>query len=218
VLTLFVVLAFPALLAVGYGAASLLCRRRPGWLAGWPGLLLYLALLTVPLAAVLAGSPGLLARGLAPAPASAAWAAAGVAVGLALWVARRPGAPVGARPGSPPPRVWVGAPGWAGYAALMPAVAYVVVAEELVWRGYLLPRVGPVLAAAAFALHHYHFGARHVVFAFAAGLAWEALALSEGRLYAAVASHLTYDALAWAWLRRRSPGHDRPCPAPPGRR
>src|SRR5262249_51484476 len=78
----------------------------------------------------------------------------------------------------------------------------VVVAEEVVWRGYLTPEIGILFASAAFALHHFHFGWRHVLFAAVAGLLWGALFRIEDGLYSPIAAHLTYNALAWAWLRR----------------
>src|SRR5262249_9682669 len=130
-----------------------------------------------------------------------AWVAGGGAVGLALWGAQR----LVSGPAPTETRVWVGPPGWGGYLLLMLPVAYVVAAEEVVWRGYLTGRIGILWAAAAFALHHYHFGWRHVLFSLGAGLVWGALFLAEDRLYAAVVSHLTYDALAWAWMRRPRP-------------
>jgi membrane protease YdiL (CAAX protease family) len=194
-----IVLAFPAIVFAGYGAAYALLRRRPELLTGAPGFALYCALLTIPLVAVVLDSADRLRERFEFGAFTPAWAALGVAVGLALWGARW----LTARRTAGEARVWVGPPGRAGYALLMLPVAYVVAAEEVVWRGYLTPAVGLPLASAAFALHHYHFGWRHVLFAFGAGLVWGALFLLEDRLYACMASHLTYNALAWAWLRRR---------------
>lgn len=196
-ITLGIVLGFPLLLLLGYGGAYALLRDGRA-LAGWGGLALYLALLAVPLIAVLAGDPGLLSRNFAWGAWTPAWMAAGAASGLALAGARW----LLARGRSAEARVWPGPPGRLGYAAVMAVVASIVAAEEVVWRGYLQPEVGLVLAASAFALHHYHFGLRHVLFTFGAGLAWGALSLLEERLFGALSSHLAYNAVAWAWMRQ----------------
>jgi membrane protease YdiL (CAAX protease family) len=209
-MSLLVVLSFPLLLTAGYGLAFLLSGRNPRLLVGPVGFVLYLVLLTVPLAAVLVAQPGLPGEVLGWRKGTAAWLAAGLGGGVALWGAQLvlPGrASAGA-----PSRVWVGPPGRAGFAVLMVPVAYVVLAEELVWRGFLLPRLGLLLSAVAFGLHHYHFGARHVVFASLAGLAWGGLFLAAGELWPAVAAHLAYNALAWRHLRRAA----RPAPGPGG--
>jgi membrane protease YdiL (CAAX protease family) len=197
-LTLVIVLAFPAILFLGYGTAYALLRRKPEVLTGAWGFVLYLALLTIPVVAVLLDSPRALAERFVVSIWTPAWIAAGVAAGLTLWGVQR----LVARREKDEARVWAGPPGWGGYFLLMLPVGYVVVAEEVVWRGYLTTEIRVLFASAAFALHHYHFGWRHVVFAFAAGLAWGALFLAEDRLYSAITSHLTYNALAWAWMRR----------------
>jgi membrane protease YdiL (CAAX protease family) len=195
--TFVIVLAFPAILFVAYGIAYVLLRRKREALEGALGFGLYCALLLVPAVAV-SGRPGLLAGCFAFSAWSPAWVAAGVAVAVALYAVQR----LLARRVPEEPRVWVGPPGRWGFALLMLPVAYVVVAEEVVWRGYLTPEIGVPLASAAFALHHYHFGWRHVIFSFGAGLLWGALFRLEGGLYTPIASHLTYNALAWAWMRR----------------
>lgn len=204
-MTAFVIaLSFPAILGVGYGIASALLRRRPQALNGALGFALYCALLTIPLVAVMIDSPEQLRERFAFTDWTGAWIAGGVVVGLGLWgvqwLLQRGGQGGEAQ-------IWIGPPGWAGYALLLLPVAYVVVAEEVVWRAYLTPKIGLALASAAFALHHYHFGWRHVVFSCGAGLVWGAIIVLEDRLYGAIASHLTYNALAWAWLRR-----ERSCP------
>ncbi len=207
--TLLIVLAFPLVLAVGYGLAFVLSGRDARVLAGPAGFLLYLALLEVPLVVVLAAYPELPGEVLAWRAWAPAWLALGLVVGLALW-----GAQLVLRRRQPPPRgaspVWVGPPGRLGFALLLVPVACIVLAEELVWRAFLLPAFGPPLvglplSSAAFALHHYHFGLRHVAFAFLAGLAWAALFLAAGGdLWPGLASHMLYNALAWRYLRNQA--------------
>jgi membrane protease YdiL (CAAX protease family) len=206
--TLGIVLAFPLIVLFGYAVAYLLLRRDTKALAGMTGFVLYLALLAIPLVAVLVESPDLPPELFAGRAVTPAWIAAGIAVGLTLWRVQR----LTARREAVEPGIWVGPPGWAGFVLLMAPVTYIVVAEEIVWRGYLTPalseRLGPwlgvPLAALAFGLHHYHFGLRHVVFSFAFGLVLAALFLVEGRLFAAVTAHLVYNALAWAWMRKQA--------------
>jgi membrane protease YdiL (CAAX protease family) len=122
-----------------------------------------------------------------------------VAAGLALWgvavvLPRRAAADA-----SP---VWVGPGGRIGFLLLLVPVACIVLAEELVWRGFLMPKIGLILSSAAFALHHYHFGLRHVSFSFLTGLAWGGLFWAAGDLWPSIASHLSYNALAWRHLRQ----------------
>jgi membrane protease YdiL (CAAX protease family) len=199
---LFLVLGFPVILTAGYALAFVLSGRDREVLAGPAGFALYLALLSVPFLAVLFARPGLPGEVLGGSACTSWWALAGVACGVALWgvqaalLARRSDSP-----GSP---IWVGPPGRVGFALMMTAVGYIVFAEEFVWRGWLLGEVGLVLSAGAFALHHYHFGWRHVAFSFAAGLAWGGLFLAGEGLWAGFASHLVYNGLAWAHLRRRA--------------
>lgn len=190
-----VVLCFPLLLTAGYGLAFHLSGRDVRFVAGRPGFVLYLSLLSVPLVAVLFTRPEL------PWTVSLIWLPAGAASGLVLWWLQCN------LPGRTPDAssvVWTGPPGWMGYLLLLVPVAYIVVAEEIVWRGFLLPRVGLVLSSLAFALHHYIFGLRHLVFSFLAGLGFGGLYLT-GSLWPPIASHLVYNALAWRHLRRPQP-------------
>jgi membrane protease YdiL (CAAX protease family) len=201
-LLLWIVLGFPLILTAGYGLAFVLSGRNVRLLGGAVGFLLYIALLTIPLIAVLLARPNLPGSALAWLPATPWWLVAGAAAGLALWGVQL------AAPGRTPDAsatVWVGPPGPGGFALVMLPVCYVVFAEELVWRGFLVPEVGMPLSAAAFALHHYHFGLRHIVFTIGAGLVWGALFLLADTLWPAVVSHLTYNALAWRWMRRKVP-------------
>jgi membrane protease YdiL (CAAX protease family) len=204
---LVIVLCFPLILTAGYGLAYFLSGRNRRFLLGPAGFVLYLALLAIPLVAVIAHRPALPGEVLTWGDWTAVWLVAGLAAGLVLWGAQfllqRRGPVEDVSP------IWVGPPGWAGFLLLMVPVAYIVVAEELVWRGFLLPAlgrpaVGLPLSSLAFALHHYHFGARHVVFSLFAGLVWGVLFLASGDLWPAVVSHLSYDALAWGYLRRRA--------------
>jgi membrane protease YdiL (CAAX protease family) len=199
-LTLFVVLGFPLLLVIGYGLLFVLCSGNLRVMTGSPGFLLYLALLTVPAGVVLGTHPARVSESLAWQVSTAAWLPAGVLLGLVLWGVQRWGLP-GCTPDAST-QVWVGPAGRVGFALLLVPVAYIVLAEEVVWRAYLMPEVGLLLSAAAFALHHYHFGLRHVVFAFLAGLAWGGLFLLAESLWPGVASHLVYTAVAWRHMRR----------------
>lgn len=197
-----IVLCFPFLLSAGYGLAFMLSRGNRDFLLGPAGFLLYVALLTVPLVTVVAARPRLPGRLLAWGDWGAVWLIVGLAVGVALW-----GVQVvfpGRTPVDAASKVWVGPPGSRGFAALMVPVGYIVLAEELVWRGFLLSVIGLPLSSAAFALHHYHFGMRHIVFSFLAGLVWGGLFLTAENLWPAVASHLAYNALAWRHLRRQA--------------
>jgi membrane protease YdiL (CAAX protease family) len=198
--TLILVLCFPLLLTAGYGLLYLLSGRNVRLLTGAVGFALYVALLSVPLVAVLTTHLDRVRASLAWGANDALWVALGLAAGLALWPAQRWGLP-GQTPDAGE-RVWVGPPGAAGFALLMLPVAYVVAAEEVVWRAYLVPELGLVLSSAAFALHHYHFGLRHVAFSFLAGAACGGLFVAAASLWPAIVAHLVYNALAWRHMRR----------------
>jgi membrane protease YdiL (CAAX protease family) len=197
------VLSFPGLVAVGYTAAHLLGLRD---LAGARGLLLYLALLFIPLAAVLAHDPAC-AAGLLALPAL--WLLAGAAAGPALWWLQL------ALPGKTPDaseRIYTGPPGPVGFLLVMIPVTLIVVAEEVVWRGFLQTHLTLAPAAAAFAAHHFFFGWRHLVFSFLAGLAWGLLFWASGSLWPPIVSHLLYNTLAWDSMRRMAFARNPPPP------
>jgi membrane protease YdiL (CAAX protease family) len=197
--TFVIVLAFPAITFAAFGVASSLLRHRPRALDGPLGWFLYCGLLLIPLAAILLARPDFLAARFAWRAWTPLWVAAGVAVALGLY-----GGELWRVGWQEPdePTIWVGPPGRRGYALMMLLVGYGVVAEEIVWRGYLT-EFGLAFASAAFALIHWHFGAWHLIFTFAAGLLWGSLMLFEEGLYGCVASHLTYNALVLARMRRR---------------
>jgi len=200
VLTLLVVLSFPLILVVGYGLLIWSSGRDPRVATGPVGFLLYVALLTIPLGVVLGTHSSRASAALAWRLSTVAWLPAGALVGLALWGVQQWGLP--GRTPDASERTWVGPPGLIGFALLLVPVTYIVLAEEVVWRAYLVPELGLPLSAAAFALHHFHFGLRHVVFSFLAGLAWGVLFILADNLWPAVASHLVYNALAWRHMRR----------------
>ena len=118
------------------------------------GFALYLILLLIPFVAV----------GLSDEPYIAfdlwrwdpVWLVAGAGVGLLLAGFQA----LTVRPNTNEASIWLGWPGWVGFVALMVAVGYIVVAEEVIWRGYLAlllgenlgPAMGLVLSSAAFAL------------------------------------------------------------------
>jgi membrane protease YdiL (CAAX protease family) len=207
-LALIIVLAFPLILTLGYPLAFLLTGRDRRVLLGPVGFVLYLFLLSFPLTAVLVEAPEMPAEMLVSHMWTPAWIVAGIVTGLVLWAFQR----ILVRRDMPTweSPIWVGPPGWSGFALFMLPVAYIVVAEEVVWRAYLMSVTGLLLSSAAFALHHYHFGARHVAFALLAGMVWGGLLQIAEELWPALASHMTYDVLAWAYLRRRASRVPRP--------
>lgn len=203
--TLYVVFSFPLILFAGYGFLFFLSGRDMRVMTGPIGFLLYLVLLTLPAAFVLWTHQGRVADAFTWDIYQLLWLPAGVLLGLGLWCVQLWGLP--GRTPDASDRVWVGPQGMSGFALLMVPVAYIVVAEEVVWRAYLIPEVGQLVAAVAFALHHYHFGLRHVVFAFLMGLALGGLFYLAGSLWPPIASHLVYNVLAWRHMRRSARNH-----------
>jgi len=200
VLTLVVVLSFPLVLVLAYGLVFVLSGRDQSVLTGPAGFLLYVALLTIPVGVVVGTEADRVWSALAWSASTITWLPAAALVGAVLWIVQRRGLPGWTPEASE--RVWVGPPGRIGFALLMIPVTYIVLAEEAVWRAYLVPELGLPLSAGAFALHHFHFGMRHVVFALVAGLAWGGLFILAENLWPAVASHVAYNALAWRHMRR----------------
>ena len=199
-LPLGVVLAFPLILVFGYGTAYLLSGRSRRLLEGFAGFMLYLLLLAIPLLIVLITEPELPGKVLGSSKWTPGWVLAGLGSGLVLWFAQCLVSKRGRSASASP--IWVGPRNWCGFWIMMVPVSYIVVAEELVWRGFLMTALGLPLSALAFALHHYHFGLRHIVFAFGAGIVWGGLFLAAGELWPAIVSHLAYNVLAWLSLRR----------------
>lgn len=97
-------------------------------------------------------------------------------------------------------------------AALLPipllllVTALIVGAEELLWRGYLIPflvqqfaldpSVALLVSSVAFALNHYYFGVRNILTKLVPGLVWGAGLLLTGSLLFGLVSHLVYNVLA----------------------
>ncbi|MBV9070073.1 MAG: ATP-binding cassette domain-containing protein [Acidobacteria bacterium] len=231
-LTLFLVLGFPLVLAVGYGAvftAARMARGRSGIeTAGKLAPYLFPLFLLIPLAAVLAAEPDL-PRRFAP-PRNYGWAISlgGIALGAVLffgesqlngWWQRRRNKPSALD-------------GMVLVPALLPFLSIgVVLAEEIIWRGYLLtrltahyglaPAVALVVAAAFFALHHGHFGLVTAGYKGMCAVAWGFLFLATGSLLPSALAHLTADLLAWRRLLQLAepieavePEVDRAPPAP----
>src|SRR5262245_26625191 len=194
-LTITVVFAFPAILGFGYILTAIL---SPTSASGRPGFVLYLVLLSVPLSAALATAGPSLIDALAAPP----WPWLLIALfsfpALALLQLALPGKPVDAGE-----KTYTGPPDAVGYFSLMPLIAFIVLTEELVWRAFLQPYVTLIPASIAFALHHFHFGWRHILFSFLAGLVWGLLFWLSGSLWPSVLSHLLYNALAW-WVMRQA--------------
>jgi uncharacterized protein len=230
------IVGFPLLLAVGFGGLFAVAHAmgRGRLSLDLTGTFLYPVLLAVPFAAALVviGRQGLLAETGFAAPRIPGWgpwaslagsAAAGAVLGFALffnelltatWLQRLTrGRPKGLQraleggshdfasqqQGTPLP-------------VLLIVSIFIVFAEELLWRGYLihfftdalslpLP-LALLLSAAAFGLNHAYFGLRNILFKALAGLVWGGLFLWTGSLVAAVVSHYTFETLALRRMRR----------------
>lgn len=77
------------------------------------------------------------------------------------------------------------------------------IAEEIFFRGVLLPELGLVVSSALFGLLH-PLGIAYVLWATAAGAGFGALYLATGSLVAPALAHGTYNLIALGYLRRRS--------------
>ena len=191
-LTLLLVLGFPLVLATGYAGvftAARMARGRAGIEAAqsWAPNLFPLFLL-VPAIAVVATDPQLLRRFAPPASHAFAISVGAIALGAALffgesrlngWRQRRRNEPSALD-------------GIILVPALLPLLSLtVVLAEELVWRGYLLTRftsqydlprvVALVIAAAFFAIHHGHFGVLTASYKGFCAVIWGLLFLANGQ-------------------------------------
>ncbi len=221
--TLVLVLGFPLVLAIGYAAVftvARMARGRAGIEAAerWAPYLFPVFLL-VPLAAVLIAAPELLPRftarprqGWTVVPGAVAFGALlffGEAK-LTLWWRRRSKKPSALD-------------GMMLVPALLPFLSlFVVLAEELVWRGYLLtrltdhhglaPALALVIAGTFFAIHHGHFGPFTAVYKGLCAIVWGLLFLKTGSLIPPVIAHLTADFLAWRQLLRMAKAVEEPEP------
>jgi len=224
-ITLSLVLGFPLVLAAGYSlvfTAAHMARGRAGIEAvrRWAPYLFPLFLL-IPAGAVVASAPELLRR-FAP-PSTQAWPISLAAIGLGAalffgesaltgwWQRRR------SKPSALDGIVLV--------PALLPFLSLgVVLAEELVWRGYLLTSLPArfglasglalVIAAFFFAIHHGHFGLLTAGYKGICAVLWGLLFLTTGSLLPSVLAHLTADFLAWRRLLRLSEPIEMPEPEP----
>jgi membrane protease YdiL (CAAX protease family) len=224
------VVLFPVVLVLGFGAVYGVWHRLAADrdLARFERLsyVTFFALLLVPVAAILAGDATReYALDAASAPVEhlplGAWLAIAVVVGGALVavdeaIGRLIRAHV--KPARPATRrllegrtsaMSAALPRGPGLAVLVLAIA---VAEEWLWRGFLLRAIpaetaagdGIALAvsAAAFGLNHYYFGARNVATKALHGLAWGGLVLASGSMWIAVVSHLCFDLIVGRWIAR----------------
>lgn len=229
------VVGFPLLLAVGFGSlfavANTVGRGRiPLDLTSF---FLYPVLLAVPFTAALAviGRQGLFAEtglavpripGWGPWESLAASVAAGLLLGWALFANELRTARLLQRLTAKSKRLKRtlegGSQDFANqqqgtpFSVLLVFSVFIVFAEELLWRGYLihvftepfslsLP-AALLLSSAAFGLNHVYFGLRNILLKALAGLVWGALFLWTGSLVAAVVSHFTFEMLA-LWRMRR---------------
>lgn len=138
-------------------------------------------------------------------------ASAGLGVALfynELWISKL--AMRAAHRGGP---VYLGATAFGAGSRFAWAVAvFIVVIEELLWRGYLLTAIPTewgwnsvgtlALSAAVFGANHYYFGLRNVLLKAVDGLVWGALFLFSGSLLLPFASHLAFE----LWVMRQLPG------------
>jgi membrane protease YdiL (CAAX protease family) len=231
---LVLILGFPLLLAVGFGGvyavAYGLGRGREA--LDRAGIFLYPVFLSVPFGVALAAAErrGVLLRlGLAPPEFAALPPAAALVVGLAAgavcgvalfrgevalaralarWTRgrKRLGKLVEGKTAALAEAPPLPAP------VLAAVTLYIVLAEEFLWRGYLvdflhvelaLPAAAAIaVAAAAFGLNHYYFGLRSVAGKAVAGAVWSLLVLGTGSLVPAFAGHFVFDLLAWRSVRR----------------
>jgi membrane protease YdiL (CAAX protease family) len=191
-LTLWLVLSFPLLITLGYAGLLTLAKGNQRILTGPWALLSFLGMLLVPLSVVWLNESQHLRFGFDP-----GWVLVGLFSGLALWlVASSLQGQV--KSGS---SVWCGRPGWLGYLEILLINLLIVLAEEILWRGYLLRHLGILGAALWFSAHHYFFGWRAIVLAFAAAVLWGSFAWWSDELTAGAISHFVYNALVWRSLR-----------------
>lgn len=172
-----------------------------------------------------AGPVAVIATGAAALSAGGLIGAALYASERLLWAALRPGPGVGTLP--PPPRLRprpltaedlvptdeadartiavVQGAAALSLPMLVGTAAWIVVAEEVLWRAVLIGvavgwglTLGTAVAmsAGAFALNHVYFGGRNALAKGAEGAVWAGLFLVGG-LLAAVASHLVFNLLAF---------------------
>jgi membrane protease YdiL (CAAX protease family) len=225
------VVLFPVVLVLGFGVAYGVWQRLGGG-RGLDGFerfsyATFFALLLVPIAVILAGrdTRELLLDALS-APVTGlplgVWLAIGVATGGGLVLLD---AALGRlihsylTPTRPAARrllegrtsaMSAALPGGPGLVVLVAAIA---VAEEWLWRGFLLTAIPAetaagsgaalVIGAVAFGLNHYYFGARNVATKTLHGLAWGGLVLASGSMWIAVVSHLCFDLIVgWSIVRR----------------
>jgi membrane protease YdiL (CAAX protease family) len=226
--SLFLVLAFPALMAAafillffGYRSAGHSSRFDDHGFYWYPVVLL------VPLAAVLANRAGRIDVGNALSDLGGTsgplLAAAAVALGVVLYLVDATTANFG-----PAARARQRATNTileGRFAALQqfrpaPAVfltlaVLVVGTEEIVWRAYLIRAIQShdvqgqllvtALAAAAYGLNHYYFGLRNVLVKSFHGLVWGIIFVRTGSLLVPLVSHMTFEVLVGRQFWRRAP-------------
>jgi membrane protease YdiL (CAAX protease family) len=115
------------------------------------------------------------------------------------------------------PRSWAGGGAYPviGWALPVP-IAISVLAEELVWRAYLIPALAEqwklhvVLALTTssimFGLHHVFFGWRHVIYKSLHGTVWSVLYVASGTIWLAVAAHAAFNAAVYLGVGRPAAG------------
>lgn len=229
-LTVLVVVGFALLTVIAFGLLVLLYRA----IGGWPlvgrldahGIWIYPLLLLVPLTAIAASGEARAVLGdvpLLPAGATAAGVAAvaagAIAVGLVLYRVDLATAILARRVTARRHRLATVLDGRDDALARMrpPLVALVAlsvaipVAEELVWRGWLITALrdshgwsagGAIaLSAVSYGAIHYYFGLRNVLVKAFHGGVWGTLLVAGGGLLAPVLSHVAFELCVARGLR-----------------
>ncbi|MYH45674.1 MAG: CPBP family intramembrane metalloprotease [Gammaproteobacteria bacterium] len=90
-----------------------------------------------------------------------------------------------------------------------------VIAEELIWRAYLIPAIAQawgvglvwaaLVAAFLFGVHHVYFGWQHLVFKAIHGIVWTAIFWASGSLWTAIVAHAVFNYCVYFLSRRNFP-------------
>ncbi len=229
------VVGFPVLLGLAFGSLYAFVSTRRGGMRRFEqaAVWLYPAVLALPVAAAgiwvaergAAGAAGLAVPAFAGLPgwgATLASVVVGVALGFALFGAELAAARALAhqtggegtlhRAFEGQSQEFARGQRQAGSAPLLLLSVVVVMAEEFLWRGFLLHALqtsfavpatwAVVISSLCFGINHYYFGLRNVLQKTISGACWAGLLLATGSLLAPVVSHLVFDLVALRRMRR----------------